>query len=45
MAKEPTKTSTSSPKLTQENTPRHKLLAMGQNPRVTTTVDRPATKS
>lgn len=27
-----------------DNTPRHKLLAMGQNPKVTTSVDRPATK-
>jgi len=43
MAKEPTKTS-AAPKLTQENTPRHKLLAMGQPAGFETKVDRPATK-
>lgn len=44
MAKEPTKTSTSGPKLTQENTPRHVLLRMGQNAGFKTKVERPATK-
>lgn len=45
MAKEPTKSTGSAPKLTESNTPRHVLLRMGKPAGFGTKVERPATKA